>query len=98
MVRQAKIDKGELQGEEHAFTTYANKNLTRAQQGEILEYSKGDVLRFNKTYSPEGVSFKKDEYYTVAETYKQNGGKKEEAQLHRPVATGLLFPRWEAIG
>ena len=78
MVRQAKIDKGELQGEEHAFTTYANKNLTRAQQGEILEYSKGDVLRFNKTYSPEGVSFKKDEYYTVIETYKQNGGKKEE--------------------
>ena len=79
MIREEKIQKGELSGEEHIFTTYGNKNLTNAQKTESTEYEKGDVLRFNKTYSPDGQSFKKDEYYTVVDTYKKNTqGKKEQ--------------------
>ena len=82
MVRDAKIQNGELTGEEHNFTTYMNKNLTNAQKGESTEYEKGDVLRFSKTYSPDGQSFKKDEYYTVVETYKKTTqGKKEEGLI-----------------
>ncbi|ENV65114.1 hypothetical protein F949_00013 [Acinetobacter junii NIPH 182] len=78
MVREQRLKKGELTGEELEFSTYSNKNLTKAQQSEVVEYKPGDVVRFNKTYNPEGKTFKKDEYYTVVDTYKITKGKREQ--------------------
>lgn len=78
MVREERIKNGELTGDELTFSTYSNKNLTKAQQSEVVEYKPGDVVRFNKTYNPEGKTFKKDEYYTVVDTYKITKGKREQ--------------------
>lgn len=78
MVREERIKNGELTGDELTFSTYSNKNLTKAQQSEVVEYKPGDVVRFNKTYNSEGKTFKKDEYYTVVDTYKITKGKREQ--------------------
>lgn len=78
MVRAERVKKGELTGEELNFSTYSNKNLTKAQQSEVIEYKAGDIIRFNKTYNREGKTFKKDEYYTVVDTYKITKGKREQ--------------------
>ncbi|MFC6631538.1 ATP-dependent RecD-like DNA helicase [Acinetobacter beijerinckii] len=81
MVREKRVEKGELTGEELKFSTYSNKNLTKAQQSEVVEYKPGNVVRFNKSYNPEGKNFKKDEYYTVVDTYKNTKGKREQGLL-----------------
>lgn len=81
MVREQRVKKGELTGEELTFSTYSNKNLTKAQQSESVEYKPGNVVRFNKTYNPDGKTFKKDEYYTVVDTYKITRGKREQGLI-----------------
>lgn len=65
MIRQAKKDNEELTGQELKFMIFANKNLTKAEQTNKHNYAPGDVIRFNKTYSPGEHKFQKDEYYTV---------------------------------
>lgn len=82
LVREKKKSKDELQGDELQFLTFVNKNLTKAQQGNHKEYATGNVIRFNKTYTPEeGTKFVKDEYYTVVGSYNQRDGKKENGLI-----------------
>ncbi|MDV7585461.1 MobF family relaxase [Acinetobacter baumannii] len=81
LVREERLKLGELSGEKMEFYVYSNKNLTKAQQGEIDEYEHGDVIRFNKTYSSDGKTFKKDEYYTVWDRYDIRSEKKRERGL-----------------
>lgn len=81
LVRSERMKLGELSGEKLEMLTYSNKNLTKAQQGEIDEYSPGDVIRFNKTYSSGDQSFKKDEYYTVVDKYDIKNKNKRERGL-----------------
>ena len=63
VIREGLKEEGTVNGKEVTAETYQNKNLTKAEAKEAMEYEKDDVIRFGRDYSKHGIS--KGEYWRV---------------------------------